>query len=100
MCSVLGCQGNIWKWNSHTGTWDGFTVFENNFKAYFESLKNHENQTAVSTQALPMLPKDLKIIMDYLDGAEERQALSEAHRLYFKAFLSTASLSGQGMLHE
>ena len=45
---------------------------------------------AVSTQALPMLPKDLKIIMDYLDGAEARQALSETCRLCFKAFLSTA----------
>jgi hypothetical protein len=37
-----------------------------------------------------MLPKDLKIIMDYLDGAEASQALSETRRLYFKAFSSTA----------
>jgi hypothetical protein len=87
---VLGCQGEFWKYNEQTKKWDGNPVFERDFKSYYESLKNRNNRTATSTQALPMLPKDLKVIMEYLDGAEASQHLSETRQLYFKAFATTA----------
>jgi hypothetical protein len=87
---VLGCQGEFWKYNAHTNTWEGNPVFEIDHRTYYESLKNRENRTATSTQALPMLPKDLKILFDYLDSAEGRKKFTLTQRLYFKAFASTA----------
>jgi hypothetical protein len=87
---VLGCQGEVWKYDPHTQNWDGNPVFESDFKAYFESLKNRENRTGTSTQALPMLPKDLKTIMDYLNSSEGVSSTTETRRLYFKAFATTA----------
>jgi hypothetical protein len=57
---------------------------------YYESLKNRENCTGMSNQAFPMLPKDLKVIMDYLDGEEAPEYMSPTHCLYFKAFATTA----------
>ena len=88
--SVLSCQGKVWKFNSHTGEWDGNPVFDSNYKMYYESLKNRENCTGMSNQALPMLPKDLKVIMDYLDGEEAPEYMSPTRCLYFKAFATTA----------
>ncbi|KAG6847913.1 hypothetical protein H0H93_004984 [Arthromyces matolae] len=87
---VHGCQGDGWKYNSYTKEWEGNPVFEQDFKAYYESLKNRDNQTGTSTQALPMLPKDLNIIMDYLDSEEAAQRFSVVKRLYFKAFATTS----------
>jgi hypothetical protein len=29
--SVLSCQGEVWKFNSHTGEWDGNPVFDSNY---------------------------------------------------------------------
>jgi hypothetical protein len=37
-----------------------------------------------------MLPKDLEIIMQYLDSEEAIRELGETKRLYFKAFATTA----------
>jgi hypothetical protein len=37
-----------------------------------------------------MLPKDLKVVMQYLDGEEAIGELGEMKRLYFKAFATTA----------
>ncbi|KAK6984406.1 hypothetical protein R3P38DRAFT_2806593 [Favolaschia claudopus] len=37
---VCGCQGDFWKYNSHTQKWEGNPVFESGFKTYYESLKN------------------------------------------------------------
>ena len=37
-----------------------------------------------------MLPKDLKILFDYLDSLEGRKKFTLTQQLYFKAFASTA----------
>ncbi|KAG5649416.1 hypothetical protein H0H81_004005 [Sphagnurus paluster] len=37
-----------------------------------------------------MLPKDLKVIMDYLDSKETVESMDLTRRLYFKAFATTA----------
>ncbi|KAJ7718975.1 hypothetical protein DFH07DRAFT_973107 [Mycena maculata] len=87
---VCGCQGDFWKYNSHTGNWEGNPVFESGFKTYYESLKNRHNRTSTATQALPMLPADLKMIMEYLDSPEAIEYFTVTQRLYFKAFVSTA----------
>ncbi|KAK6966970.1 hypothetical protein R3P38DRAFT_2589936 [Favolaschia claudopus] len=87
---VCGCQGDFWKYNSHTQKWEGNPVFESGFKTYYESLKNRHNRTGTATQALPMLPADLKVIMTYLDSEEGMKAFTITQRLYFKAFTSTA----------
>ncbi|KAJ7456105.1 hypothetical protein FB451DRAFT_1564714 [Mycena latifolia] len=87
---VQGCQGEFWKYNSHTEKWEGNPVFESGFKTYYESLKNRHNRTGTATQALPMLPADLKIIMEYLDSEEAIKYFSVTQRLYFKAFATTA----------
>jgi hypothetical protein len=88
--SVHGFQGKFWRHNAFTKEWEGNPVFDGEYQAYFESLKNRDKCTSTSTQALPMLPQDLKIIMAYLDGDEARQNMSETKRLYFKAFATTA----------
>lgn len=64
-------------------------MFEPDFKTYFESLKNRNKRTSTSTQALPMLPKDLKVIMDYVAG-EGSKVLGETRSLYFRAFATMA----------
>ncbi|KAF8325745.1 hypothetical protein F5887DRAFT_1085118 [Amanita rubescens] len=87
---VLGCQGDVWRYNSHTKAWEGNPVFQSDFKTYYESLKNRDNRTGTVTQALPMFPKDLKVIMDYLDGKDGSDNVSVTRRLYFKAFATTA----------
>ncbi|KAK7006849.1 hypothetical protein R3P38DRAFT_2470568, partial [Favolaschia claudopus] len=87
---VCGCQGDFWKYNSHTQKWEGNPVFQSGFKTYYESLKNRHNRTGTATQALPMLPADLKVIMAYLDSDEGAKAFTVTQRLYFKAFASTA----------
>ncbi|KAJ7645104.1 hypothetical protein DFH06DRAFT_1333400 [Mycena polygramma] len=87
---VRGCQGEFWKYNSHTSKWEGNPVFESGFKTYYESLKNRHNRTSTATQALPMLPADLKLIMEYLDSEEAIQHFTVTQRLYFKAFVTTA----------
>ncbi|KAJ6506544.1 hypothetical protein C8R45DRAFT_922728 [Mycena sanguinolenta] len=87
---VCGCQGDFWKYNSHIRKWEGNPVFENGFRTYYESLKNRHNRTSTATQALPMLPADLKIIVDYLDTPEATTHFTVTQRLYFKAFATTA----------
>ncbi|KAJ7637951.1 hypothetical protein DFH06DRAFT_1432567 [Mycena polygramma] len=87
---VRGCQGEFWKYNSHTSKWEGNPVFESGFKTYYESLKNRHNRTSTATQALPMLPADLKMIMEYLDSDEAIKYFTVTQRLYFKAFITTA----------
>ncbi|KAJ7778003.1 hypothetical protein DFH07DRAFT_766219 [Mycena maculata] len=82
--------GDFWKYNSHTGNWEGNPVFESGFKTYYESLKNRHNRTSTATQALPMLPADLKMIMEYLDSPEAIEYFTVTQRLYFKVFVSTA----------
>ena len=71
-------------------TWDGNPVFDPEFKTYFESLKNREKRTGISKQALPMLPKDLTVIMEYLASEPGLTELGETQCLYFQAFASTA----------
>jgi hypothetical protein len=88
--SVHGCQGEFWKYNNSEQKWDGNPVFDPDFKAYYESLKNRDKRTGTSTQALPMLPKDLENIMAYLDSEEGGREITLTRRLYFKAFASTA----------
>lgn len=90
LLSVHACQGEIWRFDPHTQKWEGNPVFESDFKAYFESLKNWDNRTGTATQALPMLPKDLKVLMNYLDSDEGVSGMSLTRRLYFKAFATTA----------
>ncbi|KDQ25204.1 hypothetical protein PLEOSDRAFT_169293 [Pleurotus ostreatus PC15] len=87
---VLGCQGEGWRFNAHTRTWEGNPVFRTDFKVYFEFLKNCQTRTATATQALPMLPKDMKIIMDYLDNETSIGDVSDIQKAYFKAFATTA----------
>ncbi|KAJ7227574.1 hypothetical protein C8J57DRAFT_1535024 [Mycena rebaudengoi] len=87
---VLGCQGDFWKYDPHTKKWEGNPVFESGFKTYYESLKNRDSRTGTTKQALPMLPADLKLIMEYLDGDEAIKHFSVTRRLYFKAFVTTA----------
>ncbi|KAJ7751358.1 hypothetical protein B0H16DRAFT_1460271 [Mycena metata] len=87
---VCGCQGDFWKFNDHTEKWEGNPVYESNFKVYYELLKNRHNRTGTATQALPMLPADLKIIMEYLDSEDAIKYFTVTQRLYFKAFVTTA----------
>ncbi|KAJ7817610.1 hypothetical protein B0H14DRAFT_2601903 [Mycena olivaceomarginata] len=87
---VCGCQSDFWKYNSHTKKWEGNPVFESGFRTYYESLKNRHNRTGTATQELPMLPADLKIIMEYLDSVEAVKYFTKTQRLYFKAFVTTA----------
>ncbi|KAJ6495828.1 hypothetical protein DFH09DRAFT_1290322 [Mycena vulgaris] len=87
---LCGCQGEFWKYNSHIEKWEGNPVFETGFKSYYESLKNRHNRTSTVTQALPMLPADLKIILEYLDSEEAVKYFTLTQRLYFKAFVTTA----------
>ncbi|KAJ7143011.1 hypothetical protein C8R44DRAFT_726298 [Mycena epipterygia] len=87
---VCGCQGEFWKYNCHTEEWEGNPVFETGFKSYYESLKNRHNRTGTATQALPMLPADLKMILEYLDSDEAIKYFTLTQRLYFKAFVTTA----------
>ncbi|KAF7333246.1 hypothetical protein MSAN_02426700 [Mycena sanguinolenta] len=87
---VRGCQGDFWKYNSQNEKWEGNPVFESGFKTYYESLKNRDNRTGTSTQALPMLPADLKIILGYLDTDEAIKHFTVTQRLYFKAYVTTA----------
>ena len=87
---VHGCQGEFWRFNPQTKKWEGNPVFENNYKAYYESLKNRAKRTEMATQALPMLPKDLEAIFNYLDGEAAVVRFSLTQRLYFKAFASIA----------
>ncbi|KAJ8487334.1 hypothetical protein ONZ45_g14383 [Pleurotus djamor] len=86
----LGCQGDFWRFNSHTSSWEGNPVFQTDFKVYFESLKHRQNRTATANQALPMLPKDMKIILDYLSSSEAATALTDIQRSFYKAFSTTA----------
>jgi hypothetical protein len=65
-------------------------VFDPEFKVYFESLKNRDKRNGTSTQALPMLPKDLGVIMEFLDSSEAAADLGITKILYFKAFATTA----------
>ncbi|KAJ7642560.1 hypothetical protein B0H17DRAFT_1216382 [Mycena rosella] len=88
--AVRGCQGDFWKYNAHTKKWEGNPVFESGFKSYYESLKNRQNRTGTATQALPMLPVDLKLILEYLDSEEAIKYFTLTQRLYFKAFVMTA----------
>lgn len=87
---VHGCYGDSWKLNKHTNEWEGNPVFEPKYKNYYDSLKNKNNRTETTQQSLPMLPKDLKVIMDYLDSPAARSAFTETRRLYFKAFATAA----------
>ncbi|KAF4591297.1 hypothetical protein EYR40_009900 [Pleurotus pulmonarius] len=87
---VLLCQGDFWKLNERTEKWDGNPVFQSDFKVYFESLKNRQNRTATVVQALPMLPADMKVIMNYLDTSEGEKEISEVRRLCWKAFAMTS----------
>ncbi|KAJ7352090.1 hypothetical protein DFH08DRAFT_805371 [Mycena albidolilacea] len=82
--------GDFWKHNPHTKKWEGNPVFDSGFGTYYESLKNRRNRTGTATQALPMLPTDLMIIMEYLDSAEAVKYFTETQRLYFKVFVTTA----------
>lgn len=90
LSSVHGCQGDFWKYTSHTAKWEGNLVFESDFKAYYESLKNCDNQTGTSTQVLPMLLKDLKMIINFLDSPDAAEHTSLMKQFYFKAFTTTA----------
>ncbi|KAJ7900711.1 hypothetical protein B0H14DRAFT_2493618 [Mycena olivaceomarginata] len=87
---VRGCQGEVWKYNAQAEKWEGNPVFEPGFKVYYESLKNRHNRTSAATQALPMLPSDLKTIMEYLDSPEAIKYFTITQHLYFKAFVTTA----------
>ncbi|KAJ6590741.1 hypothetical protein B0H10DRAFT_803701 [Mycena sp. CBHHK59/15] len=91
---VLGCQGDFWKYNAHTKKWEDDPVFEIGFRTYYESLKSRDSRTSTTTQALPMLPADLKIIMEYLDSEEVIQHFSQTRRLHFKAFVTQPLRSG------
>jgi hypothetical protein len=87
---VHGCQGESWKFDSARNEWNGNPVFDLEYKTYFESLKNCNRRTGTSGQVLPMLPKDLEIIMQYLDSEEAIRELKETKHLYFKAFATMA----------
>ena len=85
-----GCQGEFWRFDSARQKWKGNPVFEPNYKVYFKSLKNWNKHMGTSTQALPMLPADLKVLMEYLDSNEATRELGETKCLYFRAFATTA----------
>lgn len=65
-------------------------MFEAEYSVYYESLKNRSRRTDISTQALPMLPFDIAVIMHWLDSPECVGKFSEMKHLYFKAFATTA----------
>ena len=88
--SVFNCQGEFWKYNSHTEKWEGSPVFKNQYRIYYESLKNCNKRTSASVQALPMLPKDLAVIMQYLDSLAAKKHFTQTEILYLKAFMTTA----------
>ena len=74
----------------HSAKWEGNPVFEQKYQNYYDSLKNRKNHTETAEQSLPMLLADLKVIMDYLDSPEGISKYSEMHRLFFKAYGTTA----------
>ena len=74
----------------HTAKWEGNPVFEQKYRNYYDSLKNRKNRTETVEQSLPMLPADLKVIMDYLDSPAAISKYSETRRLLFKAYVTTA----------
>ncbi|KAK7691284.1 hypothetical protein QCA50_004677 [Cerrena zonata] len=84
------CQGEHWRLNEHTEKWEGNPVYQIEYKAYHESLKNRDGRTGTSTQALPMHPNDLKVIFLWLDSPDAIKQLGELRILYFKAFAATA----------
>src|SRR6266446_9150122 len=86
---VHGCYRD-WKYNMHSAEWEGNPVFEQKYWNYYDSLKNCKNYTETAEQSLPMLPADLKVIMDYLDSPEGISKYSETRRLFFKAYGTTA----------
>jgi len=51
---------------------------------------SHSRTTTDVLEHLPMLPKDLEIIMQYLNSEEAIQELRETKHLYFKAFVTMA----------
>lgn len=65
-------------------------MYQIEYKAYHESLKNRDGRTGTSTQALPMHPGDLKVIFAWLDSPVAVRDLGEQRILYFKAFATTA----------
>ncbi|KAH9910820.1 hypothetical protein B0H21DRAFT_866119 [Amylocystis lapponica] len=85
-----GCQGEYWRQNKQTGKWEGIPVFQIEYKSYFELLKNRDGRTGTSTQALAMLPKDLKVILNWIKGPDGAKKLNETRRLYINAFMTTA----------
>lgn len=87
---VHGRHEELWKYNKQTQEWEGNPVFEPKYKNYFDSLKNKNNRTETTEQSLPMLPKDLEVIMQYLDSPEGIIGFAETRRLFWKAFSSTA----------
>ncbi|KAI0056179.1 hypothetical protein BV25DRAFT_1921184 [Artomyces pyxidatus] len=87
---ALGCQGNTWSLNSTTGKWEGNPVFYPEYKVYYESLKRRQLKTGILHQATPMLPKDLKIILDYFSTPEASSRFSQTKILFFSAFATTA----------
>ncbi|KZP19652.1 hypothetical protein FIBSPDRAFT_955310 [Athelia psychrophila] len=87
---VHGCQGDYWCFNALQNCWEGNPVFEAEYSVYYESLKNRSRQTDILTQALPMLPSDLAVIMGWLDSSKCSEEMSEMKHLYFKAFVTTA----------
>ena len=88
--SVHGLQGEFRWHNTFTKEWEGNPIFDEEYQAYFELLKNRDKHMSTSTQALPMLSQDLKVIMEYLDGDKAQENMSETKRFYFKAFVTTA----------
>jgi len=87
---VHGCQGEFWRFDSAGQRWEGNPVFDPEYKVYFESLKNRSKRTGASTQALPMLPADLKVLMEYLGSDEAMRELGKTKCVYFRAFATTA----------
>ncbi len=74
----------------HSAKWEGNLVFAQKYRNYYDSLNNGKNRTETAEQSMPMLPADLKVIMDYMDSPEGISKYSETHRLFFKAYGTTA----------
>ncbi|KAG5220440.1 phosphate system positive regulatory protein [Salix suchowensis] len=74
-------------------------AFKDYFSRYYQpailpqcliSTKEQTEPHSNSSTGLPMLPADMKVLMDYLDTSEASKNIAEVRRLCWKAFATTS----------
>ena len=83
-------NGGFWWSSPLMWLWDGNPMFYGDYNAYLNSLKSRSKHTNTSMHALPMLLKDLKTSITYLDGDSCLKNMPKTKQLYFQAFTTTS----------